>query len=60
MLTRSVVAEDNFTEVVVGIEYDGGAEALRDCFQSDILKRVEDIKSVSHDYIKLGKKLKKT
>lgn len=33
MLTRSVVAEDNFTEVVVGIEYDGGAEVLLDCFQ---------------------------
>lgn len=33
MLTRAVVAEDNFTEVVVGIEYDGGVEVLLDCFQ---------------------------
>lgn len=33
MLTRSVVAEDNFSEVTVGIEYDGGSEVLLDCFQ---------------------------
>lgn len=33
MLTRAVVAEDNFSEVTVGIEYDGGSEVLLDCFQ---------------------------
>ena len=33
MLTRAVVAEDNFTNVEVGIEYDGGVEVLLDCFQ---------------------------
>lgn len=33
MLTRSVVAEDNYSEVIVGIEYLGGVEVLLDCFQ---------------------------
>ena len=33
MLTRTIATEDNYTKVVVGIEYDGGVEALFDCFQ---------------------------
>ena len=33
MLTRDIVTEDNFTKVVVGVEYDGGVEASFDCFQ---------------------------
>lgn len=33
MLTRAITAEDNFSKVIVGVEYDGGAEVMLDCFQ---------------------------